>query len=247
MSGHNKWSTIKRKKGAADAKRSKIFSKIIKEISISVKESGPDPDGNPRLRLAIANAKGANMPKETLQRAINKASDKDAAALHETTYEGYAPNGIAIFIEATTDNMQRTVSNVRAIFNKYNGNLGTNGSLGFLFDRKGIFSIQQGALNIDDLELDLIDAGAEDISVDDGYITVTTAMEDFGSMMKKLEELKIEAESASLQRLPKETNKLDLDASKKVMKIIDAFEDDDDITNVYHNMEMTDELLDSME
>jgi YebC/PmpR family DNA-binding regulatory protein len=247
MSGHNKWSTIKRKKGATDAKRSKIFSKIIKEISISVKENGPDPDGNPRLRLAISNAKGANMPKETLQRAINKAADKDAAALHETTYEGYAPNGIAIFIEATTDNMQRTVSNVRAIFNKYNGNLGTNGSLGFLFDRKGIFSIQQGSLSIDDLELDLIDAGAEDISVDDGYITVTTAMEDFGSMMKKLEELKIEAESASLQRLPKETTKLDLDPSKKVMKIIDAFEDDDDITNVYHNMGMTDELLDSME
>ena len=133
------------------------------------------------------------------------------------------------------------------IFNKYNGNLGTNGSLGFLFDRKGIFTIQQGTLNFDELELDLIDAGAEDITVEDGYITVVTAMEDFGSMMKKLEELKIEAENAQLQRISKETNKLDLDASRKVMKIIDAFEDDDDVTNVYHNMEMTDELLDSME
>ncbi len=247
MSGHSKWSTIKRKKGAADSKRSKIFSKVIKEISISVKESGPDPDGNPRLRVAIANAKGANMPKETLQRAISKAADKDAASLHEVTYEGYAPHGIAIFIEATTDNLQRTVANVRMIFNKYNGNLGTNGSLGFLFDRKGIFTIQQGTLNFDELELDLIDAGAEDITVEDGYITVVTAMEDFGSMMKKLEELKIEAENAQLQRISKETNKLDLDASRKVMKIIDAFEDDDDVTNVYHNMEMTDELLDSME
>jgi YebC/PmpR family DNA-binding regulatory protein len=247
MSGHNKWSTIKRKKGALDAKRSKIFSRIIKEISVSVRESGPDPDGNPRLRLAIANAKGANMPKETLQRAISKASDKDAASLHETTYEGYGNNGIAIFIEATTDNLQRTVSNVRAIFNKYNGNLGTNGSLSFLFDRKGIFTIPQGTINIDDLELELIDAGAEDISVEDEYISVTTAMEDFGSMMKKLEELKIEPENAQLQRIPKETTKLDIEAAKKIMRIIEVFEDDDDVQNVYHNLEMTDELMAAME
>ncbi len=247
MSGHNKWSTIKRKKGALDAKRSKIFSRIIKEISVAVKESGPDPDGNPRLRLAIANAKGCNMPKETLQRAISKASDKDAASLHETTYEGYANNGIAVFIEATTDNLQRTVSNVRAIFNKYGGNLGTNGSLSFIFDRKGIFTIPLGNLKVDELELDLIDAGAEDINVEDDYITITTAMEDFGQMMKKLEELKIEPESAQLQRIPKETTKLDLEAAKKVMRIVDAFEDDDDVQNVYHNLEVTDELMDSME
>lgn len=247
MSGHNKWSTIKRKKGALDAKRSKIFSRIIKEISISVRESGPDPDGNPRLRLAVSNAKGANMPKETLQRAINKASDKDAASLHETTYEGYANNGIAIFIEATTDNLQRTVSNVRAIFNKYGGNLGTNGSLSFLFDRKGVFTIPQGTLNAEDIELELIDAGAEDISLEDGYFTVTTAMEDFGSMMKKLEEMKIEPESAQLQRIPKDTTTLDMEAAKKVMRVVEAFEDDDDVQNVYHNLEMTDELMEAME
>ncbi len=242
MSGHNKWSTIKRKKGALDAKRSKAFSKILKEISVAVRESGPDPDGNPRLRLAMANAKGCNMPKDTLQRAISKASEKDAAALSETTYEGYAPHGIAIFIEATTDNLQRTVSNVRAIFNKYNGNLGTNGSLSFIFDRKGVFTIPQGSFNAEDLELELIDAGAEDITVEEGYITVTTAMEDFGPMMKKLEELKIEPENAQLQRIPKTLEAIDVESGKKVMKLIEAFEDDDDVQNVYHNMDISDEL-----
>ncbi|MHC1706279.1 MAG: YebC/PmpR family DNA-binding transcriptional regulator [Bacteroidales bacterium] len=247
MSGHNKWSTIKRKKGALDAKRSKMFSKIIKEISVSVKESGPDPDGNPRLRLAIANAKGVNMPKETLSRAISKASEKDAATLSEVTYEGYAPHGIAVFIEATTDNIQRTVANVRSIFNKYNGSLGTNGSLSFIFDRKGVFSIPQGTINAEDLEMELIDAGAEDIQLEEEFFTVTTAMEDFGSMMKKLEELNIQPESAELQRIPKTTEKVELDAAKKIMKMIDAFEDDDDVTSVYHNMEMTEELMAALE
>jgi YebC/PmpR family DNA-binding regulatory protein len=136
MSGHNKWSTIKRKKGALDAKRSKIFSRIIKEITVAVKEGGPDPDVNPRLRLAISNAKGASMPKENITRAINKGSDKDAANYIEITYEGYAPNGIAIYLECTTDNQQRTISNIRSYFNKFGGSLGTNGSLTFLFDGK---------------------------------------------------------------------------------------------------------------
>ncbi len=246
MSGHNKWSTIKRKKGALDAKRSKMFSKILKEISVAVKESGPDPDGNPRLRLAIANAKGVNMPKDTLTRAISKASDKDAASFSETTYEGYAPHGIAIFIEATTDNLQRTVSNVRSIFNKYNGNLGTNGSLSFLFDRKGIFTIPQGNIDPDEFEMELIDAGAEDIQLEDGFFTVTTALEDFGSMMKKLEEKGVQPENAELQRIPKNLEKLDLDAARKVLKLVDSFEDDDDIQNVYHNMHIPDELMDEL-
>ncbi len=162
MSGHNKWSTIKRKKGAIDAKRSKIFSKIIKEISIAVRESGADPDGNPRLRLALSNAKGCNMPKENITRAISKAADKDAASLSEVTYEGYANGGVAVFIECTTDNVQRTVSNIRSTFNKYNGNLGTNGSLSFVFDRKGIFTFPEGNLKEDELTMEVIDAGAED-------------------------------------------------------------------------------------
>lgn len=246
MSGHNKWSTIKRKKGANDAKRSKIFSKIIKEITIAVKESGPDPDANPRLRLAIANAKGASMPKDNIARAINKGKDKDASNFVEYTFEGYLPHGIAAYIECTSDNQQRTVSNVRSIFNKFSGNLGTNGSLSFLFDRKGIFTIPLGELDRDEFELEMIDAGAEDIELEDDFFTVTTAMEDFGSLMKKLEELGIEPENAELRRIPKDTIILDLDEAKKIMKIIEAFEEDDDVQNVFHNMELTDELVEAM-
>lgn len=246
MSGHNKWSTIKRKKGALDAKRSKIFSKIIKEITVAVKESGADPDANPRLRLAIANAKGASMPKENIQRAISKGSDKDAASFIETTFEGYANGGIAIFLEATTDNAQRTISNVRMYFNKYSGTLGTNGSLSFIFDRKGIFTVPQSTLNPEEFEMEMIEAGAEDMQLEEGFFTITTAMEDFGSMMKKLEELNIEPESAKLQRIPKDTTSLELEQAKKVMRLIEMFEDDDDIQAVYHNMEITDELVESL-
>ncbi len=247
MSGHNKWSTIKRKKGALDAKRSKIFSRIIKEITVAVKEGGPDPDGNPRLRLAIANAKGASMPKDNITRAINKGADKDSANYQETSYEGYAPNGIAIFVECTTDNLQRTLSNVRSYFNKFGGSLGTNGSLAFLFDRKGIFTIPKNNLNLDEHELDLIDAGAEDIQIEEDMITVTTEMEDFGQMLKKLEELKIDVENAELQRIPKNSVKVDKETARKVMRLIDHFEDDDDVTNVFHNMELTEEIMDDME
>lgn len=247
MSGHNKWSTIKRKKGALDAKRSKIFSRIIKEITVAVKEGGADPDGNPRLRLAIANAKGASMPKENITRAINKGSDKDAANYVECSYEGYAPNAIAVFIDCTTDNQQRTVSNIRSYFNKFGGNLGTNGSLTFLFDRMGVFTIPKGTINLDNIEMDLIDAGAEDIQVDEEMITIYTAMEDFGQMLKKLEELKIEPENAELQRIPKNTVKVDKETARKVMRLIDHFEDDDDVTNVFHNMELTDEIMEDLD
>ena len=248
MSGHNKWSTIKRKKGALDSKRSKIFSKIIKEITVVVRESGPDPDSNPRLRLAIANAKGASMPKDNIERAINKGKDKDTANFSELTYEGYLPNGIAVYVECTTDNQQRTISNVRAIFNKYGGSLGTTGSLNFLFSRKGVFTIpKKDDINIDDFELEMIDAGAEDISENDGVFTVITPMEEFGRMQKKLEELKIEAENAELQRIPNETIKLDPDAAKKVLKVVDIFEDDDDVQKVFTNLEITEEMMDEME
>ena len=244
MSGHNKWSTIKRKKGALDAKRSKIFSKIIKDITIAVKEGGPDPDGNPRLRLAIANAKGASMPKDNIQRAISKGSDKDAAALVETTYEGKGPHGIAIFVEATTDNTQRTVSNIRAYFSKHGGELGKNGSLNYLFERKGIFVVPKGTINQEEFEMEVIDAGAEDITLEEDTFTITTAMEDFGSMMKKLEQLKIEPESAELQRIPRSSETLDADAARKVLKLIDVIEEDEDVTNVFHNLTLTDELMD---
>lgn len=247
MSGHSKWSTIKRKKGAADAKRSKIFSKFSKEITVAVKEGGSDPEGNPRLRLAIANAKGQSMPKDNIERAISKAADKDMASFSEATYEGYLSHGIAIYIETQSDNSQRTVSNVRAIFNKYSGNLGTNGSLSFLFDRKGIFTIPKGELDQDEFELEVIDAGAEDIELDDErFFHITTSMEDFGSMMKKLEELGIEPESAELQRIPHETKTLDKDSALKILKVVELFEDDDDVQQVFHNMEITDEIMAEM-
>jgi YebC/PmpR family DNA-binding regulatory protein len=248
MSGHSKWSTIKRKKGALDAKRSKMFSKIIKEITVAVKEGGgPDPESNPRLRTAIANAKGVNMPKDNISRAISKAGDKDSANFQEVTYEGYAPGGIGIFVECTTDNLQRTVSNVRSYFTKHGGSLGKNGSLSFIFDRKGVFTFPAGDLDLEELELELIDAGAEDIEVEDGFITVTTALEDFGSMQKKLEELNIETESAKLERIPNNTETLDVESAKKVLKLVDVIEEDDDVQAVYHNLEMTDELIAALE
>jgi YebC/PmpR family DNA-binding regulatory protein len=246
MSGHSKWATIKRKKGALDAKRSKIFSKIIKDITVAVKEGGADPDGNPRLRLAIANAKGASMPKDNIERAISKGKDKDGSTFSELTYEGYLSHGIAVYIEVTTDNQLRTVSNIRAIFNKFSGALGTNGSLSFLFERKGVFTIPKGTLNQEEFELEMIDAGAEEIEVDDEFIIITTAKEDFGRMQKKFEELGIEPESAGLQRIPNETVKLRDDDARKVLKVIEMFEDDDDVQKVFHNLEISDKVMSEM-
>jgi len=246
MSGHSKWSTIKRKKGALDAKRSKIFSRIIKEITVAVKEGGPDPDGNPRLRLAIANAKGVNMPKDNVQRAITKAGDKSAGNFTEVTYEGYANFGVAVYVECLTDNQQRTVANVRSYFNKHNGKLETNGALSFIFDRKGVFTVPMNDLDEDEFMMEVIDAGAEEVETEDNFFTIYTAMEDFGSMMKKLEEMKIEAENAELQRIPKTMVKLDKEQAQKVLKLIDMFEDDDDVQNVFHNLELTDEMMEDM-
>jgi DNA-binding regulatory protein, YebC/PmpR family len=245
MSGHNKWSTIKRKKGALDAKRSKIFSRIIKEINIAVKEGGTDPNGNARLRLALNNARGANMPKDNIQRALSKA--KDSSALTEVTYEGYAPNGIAVVIEALTDNPQRTVSNVRSLFSKRGGSLGTNGSVTFMFERKGIITVPKGNINPEEFELEIIDAGVEDLELQEDMFVITTAMEDFGAVQKKLEQMGIEPENASLQRIPSETKSLSVDQSVRVLKLIDEFEEDDDIQNIYHNLEVTDEIMDAME
>jgi YebC/PmpR family DNA-binding regulatory protein len=249
MSGHSKWSTIKRKKGALDAKRSKIFSRISKEITIAVKEGGvSDPEYNPRLRVAMNNAKGANMPKDNIERAIKKGGS-DGESLQEATFEGYASNGVAVFVECLTDNNNRTVSNVRAAFNKYNGSLGTNGSLSFIFDRKGVFTLNKENINIDieELELELIDGGAEDIEIDDDIITVTCALEDFGSLNKKFESLKLEPENAELQRIPNNTKELTVDDARKVLKLIEALEDDDDVQNVFHNLEMTDELAEALD
>ncbi|NOU16211.1 MAG: YebC/PmpR family DNA-binding transcriptional regulator [Bacteroidales bacterium] len=246
MSGHNKWSTIKRKKGAIDSKRSKIFSRITKEITIAVKEGGADPEGNARLRLAINNAKGANMPKDNMMRAIHKA-EKDPDNFHELTFEGYGPGGVAIFLECLTDNNNRTVSAVRSVFSKRGGTLGTNGSLAFLFDRQGIFTILKDKINLEDVELDLIDAGAENIELNDDTYTVSTAMEDFGKMNKKLEELKIEVENASLQRVPNDYKSTDKSTALRVLRLIDEFEENEDVQSAYHNLEITDEIMADME
>ncbi|BDX37215.1 putative transcriptional regulatory protein [Tenuifilaceae bacterium CYCD] len=246
MSGHNKWSTIKRKKGALDAKRSKEFSRIIKEITVAVKESGGDPDGNPRLRMAINNAKGVNMPKDNIQRAISKA-EKDPDNLAELTFEGYGPGGIAIFIECLTDNNNRTISAIRSTLTKKGGSLGTNGSLAFLFERKGIFTIKKEMAKLEDIELDLIDSGAQDIDDNGDAYVVTTAMEDFGKMNKKLEELKVEVENASLQRIPNDFKTTDTSTALKLLRLVDEIEDNDDVQNVYHNLEITDEVMAAME
>jgi len=247
MSGHSKWSTIKRKKGAADAKRSKEFSRIVKEIQIAVKEGGSaDPDSNPRLRLAMQNAKGVNMPKDNIERAISKASG-EGESLQEVTFEGYAPHGIAVFVECLTDNNLRTVSQIRAVFNKRNGTLGTNGSLSFLFDRKGVFVIPKGDLNVEEFQLEIIDAGVEEIDEVDDKLIVYCAMEDFGNVQKKLEELNIEAENAELQRIANNTKTLTVDESLQILKIVEEFEELDDVQNIYHNLEVTDEVIAAME
>jgi len=245
MSGHSKWSKIKRKKGANDAKRSKIFGRVLKEIAIAVKEGGSgDASFNPRLRLAIVNAKGVNLPKENIDRAISKALDTKDEILHTPTYEGYGPGGIAIFLECTTNNMQRTVANVRAIFNKKGGNLATSGSVSFMFERKGIFMFDLAKWNIEELELELIDAGAEEMEVDEetNEVELTVDMINFGEMQKKLEELNIEVKQAYLERIPTTTTKVPIDEAKRVLHLIEALEDDDDVQSVFHNLEMTEEL-----
>lgn len=244
MAGHSKWANIKRRKGAQDAKRAKIFTKLIKELTVASREGGPDPAANPRLRLAVQNAKGANMPKDTIERAIKKGSGSDAEDYIELTYEGYAPHGVAVFVECTTDNLNRTVSNIRATFSKYGGNLGKKGEVEYMFDRKSVFVLKEPeGLDQDEFVLELIDAGAEDVEFEDGYVHITGSMEDFGSLQNKLDAMNLEPESAELQRIPTTMVELDNEAVVKVMKLIEALEDDDDVAKVYHNMEVTEDQM----
>ena len=245
MAGHSKWANIKHRKAAQDKKRGKLFTRIIKEITIAARDGGADPDSNPGLRLAIQNAKGANMPKDTVERAIKKGAGGDGANLAEITFEGYASNGIAVFVEATTDNNNRTVASVRSVFNKYGGNLGTNGSLSFIFDRKGVFTINKTALegkDIEELEMELIDGGLEEMNDVDDAIIVYTSFDDFGNMQSHLDALNIEVANAELQRVPNNTTELDVENSRKVLRLIDKMEEDEDVNCVYHNLEMTDAL-----
>ncbi|MDH5603033.1 MAG: YebC/PmpR family DNA-binding transcriptional regulator [Cyclobacteriaceae bacterium] len=247
MSGHSKWANIKHRKGAKDAKKGKIFTKLIKEISVAARVGGADIDSNARLRLAVQNAKGQNMPKENIERAIKKATGADAEDYTEITYEGYGPNGVAVFVECMTDNLNRTVSVVRSLFSKHGGSLGTNGSVEYMFEHKGIFNIElEGKFDEDELTLELIDGGAEEVEFEEGYLSVVCAKEDFGNMQKKIEALGLKPENSELQRIPTTTVSLDNEAFAKVMKLIDAFEDDDDVQKVYHNIEATDSQMHMM-
>lgn len=236
----------KARKMARWDKMAKTFSKIGREISIAVKQGGPDPETNPALKRCIQNARGANMPKDNVERAIKKASGADAEQYVEVTYEGHGQGGVAFFIEGTTNNPTRTVANVRAIFNKNDGSLGKNGELSFIFDHKGVFTIDEEELKIDwdEFQLEAIDGGAEEIEKDeeDHLILITTAFEDFGAMSHKLEELGIEVKNSELQRIPNMHIEVTLEQGLANLKMLDAFMEDDDVQNVFHNMEMTPEL-----
>jgi len=226
-------------------KVNKKQKRLALEYALAVKAGGPDPDSNPALRRCIQNAKGANMPKDNVERAIKKASGADAENYEEVTYEGYGQGGVAFFVECTTNNTTRTVANVRAIFNKFEGNLGKNGELAFIFDRKGIFTIEKTKIIIDwdEFEMEMIDGGAEEIDQDEEEVMITTAFEDFGALSHKLDEMGIEAKSAELQRIPNMTKEVNEEQFKANMKMLERFEEDDDVQNVYHNMEITDDLL----
>lgn len=228
---------------------SKAFSRIGKEIVMAVKEGGPDPDSNSRLRQVMQNAKAANMPKDNVERAIKKASGADAANYVEMTLEGYAPHGVAIFVDCTSDNNNRTVANVRSYFSKCEGNLGTNGSLEFIFDRKGVFTIEASQLTMDteELEMELIDGGLEELEVDEEAITVYCDFPDFSNMQNCLEELDIEVQNSELQRIPNNTKTISAEDAKLVLKLLDKLEEDDDVQQVFHNMELTEEILTAMD
>ncbi len=214
----------------------KTFTKIGREIAIAVKEGGPDPSTNARLRAAIQNSRGANMPKDTVDAAIKRASEKGEKDFAEVVYEGYGPHGIPLMVECATDNPVRTVANLRVYFSRNGGALGTNGSVDFMFSRKGVFRIPAEGVDLEELELDLIDFGAEDIQSHDEEIEIYTAYTDFGKMQKGLEEKGITVTNASLQRIPMSTKELTEEQAEEVMELIDKLEEDDDVQAVFHNI-----------
>lgn len=219
------------------AKNAKAFTKLGKEIAISVKLSGPHPESNPRLRMAIQTARSLNMPKDRIEAAIKRASSKDQADLNEITYEGFAPHGVGLFIEAATDNPTRTVANVRNILTKHEGNLATTGALEYIFDRKGVFKITPPSGDLDELELDLIDYGLEEIFEADDGLLIYCNFKQFGDLQKALEARGVEVKSASSQRIPSTHIKVTAEQEQDVQKIIDKLEEDDDVQSVFHNMQ----------
>ncbi len=237
MSGHSKWSTIKHAKGAADAKRGQLFTKLIKEISIAAKNGG-DPDANPSLRAAILKARAANMPKDNIDRAIKKGTGElGATNYEELLYEGYAPNGVAVLVEVLTDNNNRAAANVRNIFNKNGGNLGATGSVSYMFQRKGVIEYDASVVSEDVIMEAAMEAGAEDIANDGDVITVTTAPADFAAVLEALQAKGLESVSAEVSMVPDTYINLDAEGAAKVAKLIDKLESDDDVQNVYSNAE----------
>ena len=220
----------------------RTFTKLGKEISIAVKASGPDPDANPRLRVLMQNAKAANMPKEKVERAIKKATSKDEGDYKEIVYEGYGPFGIAIVVETATDNPTRTVANVRSYFNKFGGSLGTSGSLSFLFDHKSVFKIKaKEGVSLEDLELELIDYGVDELEADGEEIVLYGEFESFSNIQKYLEENGFEIESAEFERIPNDTKEVTEEQRASIEKLLEKFEDDEDVQNVFHNMKEADD------
>ncbi len=240
MSGHSKWHNIQAKKGKADAARGKIFTKLGRELLVAVKAGGPDPEGNSTLKAVIAKCKAANMPNDTINNAIKKASGEGSTANYEEiTYEGYGPNGVALIVEASTDNKNRTAADVRHAFDKSGGNLGTSGCVSYMFSKKGVIVIEKETCKVDEEELMMmaLDAGAEDFETSDEVYEITTDPSDFANVSEKLQEAGIEFLEASVQMVPSTTVALDEASAIKMEKMIERLEELDDVMNVYHNWE----------
>jgi YebC/PmpR family DNA-binding regulatory protein len=242
MSGHSKWATIKRKKAATDSARGKVFTKIIKEITISARDGGGDPDANPRLRLAIQTAKGNNMPQDNITRAIKKGTGElEGVKYEELTYEAYAPNGIAMIIESVTDNKNRTVAELRHSISKANGNLGESGSVIWMFERKGVIYVEKDNIKEDDLMEIILEAGADDLKSESEYFEVISTVENFEKVRKAVEEKSFKIESASLQFVAKDLILMEGKKAEEVIRCIEAVEDNDDVQNVYTNADFSEE------
>lgn len=244
MAGHSKWAQIKRQKGVADARRGQLFTKLGREISVAAREGGPDPEGNPRLRLAIQRAREANMPHETIQRAIQRGvGGGEAAALEEVVYEGYGPGGAALYIEALTDNRNRTVAEIRNVMARGGGSLGESGCVAWLFDPRGVITVNGAGRDPDEVALLAIDAGAEDFQLADGTIEIYTAPDRLDAVRQALERNGLTVESAELAMVPKTTVPLDEKDAVAVLKLMERLEELDDVQRVYSNVEYSDALL----
>jgi len=239
MSGHSKWATIKHAKGLADAKRGQMFTKFIKEISIAARMSGGDPNMNPRLRTAILKARAANMPKDNIERAIKKGTGELGGSIfEELNYEGYGPGGVAVLVEVLTDNKNRAAANVRNLFAKNGGNLGATGSVSYMFNRKGVIEYDAESINEDEIMEVALEAGADDVANEDGVISVTTDPINFEKVLEALQAKGYESVSAAVSMVPDVYSTLDNEMTRKVLKLIDRLEEDEDVQNVYSNIDI---------